>query len=98
MSGIEYTNRTLGRDILNVEDDYAFIVNKKISPSSYGVLNKEYYLRIFRYGSGMEFHNLKSNDPAMDVKNDHPERTEYFRKMSEGIYETAKYMLYHNKK
>ncbi|MCH7764584.1 MAG: LTA synthase family protein [Candidatus Marinimicrobia bacterium] len=98
LSGIEYMNRTLGRDILNVEDDYAFIVNKKISPSSYGVLNKEYYLRIFRNGSGMEFHELKSDNPAKDVKNNYPDEVEIFRRMTEGVYETAKYMLYHNKK
>jgi phosphoglycerol transferase MdoB-like AlkP superfamily enzyme len=98
LSGIEYMNKTLGRDVLHVEDDFAFIVNKKISPSSYGVLNKENYLRIFRNDSGMEFHDLKSNNPAKDVKSNYPKEVETFRKMTEGIYETAKYMLYHNKK
>lgn len=97
LSGIDFTNKTLGRDILKSEKDFAFIVNKKISPSSYGVLNKDYYLRIFRNGSGMEFHNLKKDEPGIDVKNDYPEETMLFKKMSDGIYETAKYMLYHNK-
>ncbi len=97
LSGIDYSNKTLGRDILNSKNDFAFIVNKKISPSSYGVLNKENYLRIFRNNAGIEFHDLKSNDPVKNVKNNYPQETEYFRKMSEGIYETAKYMLYHNR-
>ena len=97
LSSINYTNRTLGRDVLNVKDDFAFIVNKKISPSSYGILNKSNYLRIFRNGSGMEFHDLLSDDPAMDIKDDLSDETEKFRKMTAGILETAKYMLYHNR-
>ena len=96
LSSINYTNRTLGRDVLNVKDDFAFIVNKKISPSSYGILNKSNYLRIFRNGSGMEFHDLQSDDPAKDIKDDLSDETERLRKMTVGIYETAKYMLYHN--
>ncbi len=94
---IEYVNKTLGRDILKSENNFAFIVNKKISPGSYGVLNKDFYMRIFRNGSGMEFHNLRSNNPAADVQNGYPEEIDLFNKMSKGIYETAKYMLYHNK-
>jgi len=98
LSGIEYINRTLGRDILSVENDYAFIVNKKISPSSFGVLNSENYIRIFRDGSGMEYHNLMDDNPEYDIKDDHPEDVQIFKKMTDGIYETAKYMLHHNKK
>ena len=62
LSRIDYTNKTLGRDVLKNENGMAFVVNKKISPSSYGVLDSDYYLRIFRNGSGMEFHDLNSPD------------------------------------
>jgi len=44
----------------------------------------------------MEFDDLLSDDPAMDIKDDLSGETEKFRKMTAGIYETAKYMLYHN--
>ena len=59
VSGVSYSNKTLGRDILKIKEGLAFVVNKKINPSSYGVLDGKNYLRIFHNGSGMEFHDLQ---------------------------------------
>ena len=97
LSGIDYTNKTLGRDVLKNENGMAFVVNKKISPSSYGVLDSDYYLRIFRNGSGMEFHDLNSPDPAEDILFEKEEMVKNYERMTLGILETAKYMLYHNR-
>ena len=97
LSRIDYTNKTLGRDVLKNENGMAFVVNKKISPSSYGVLDSDYYLRIFRNGSGMEFHDLNSPDPAEDVLFEKEELITHYERMTLGILETAKYMLYHNR-
>ncbi len=97
LSGIDYTNKTLGRDVLKNENGMAFVVNKKISPSSYGVLDGDYYLRIFRNGSGMEFHDLNSPDPAEDILSGNEEMVKNYERMTLGILETAKYMLYHNR-
>ncbi len=97
LSRIDYTNKTLGRDVLKNENGMAFVVNKKISPSSYGVLDGDYYLRIFRNGSGMEFHDLNSPDPAEDVLFEKEELITHYERMTLGILETAKYMLYHNR-
>ena len=98
LSGVSYTNRTLGRDILKIKDGIAFVVNKKIAPSSYGILDGKNYLRIFRNESGMEFHDLQSSDPAQDIKSEKEREVITFEEMTLGIYETAKYMLYHNQK
>ncbi|NHZ86105.1 MAG: sulfatase-like hydrolase/transferase, partial [Planctomycetia bacterium] len=48
--GISYTNHTIGRDILNMDNDlnYSLIINTKLSPSSYGIIGKEFYLQKFR--------------------------------------------------
>ena len=97
LSRIDYTNKTLGRDVLKNENAMAFVVNKKISPSSYGVLDSDYYLRIFRNGSGMEFHDLNSPDPAEDILSGNEEMVKNYERMTLGILETAKYMLYHNR-
>ena len=97
LSEIDYTNKTLGRDVLKNENGMAFVVNKKISPSSYGVLDSDYYLRIFRNGSGMEFHDLNSPDPAEDILSGNEEMVKNYERMTLGILETAKYMLYHNR-
>jgi phosphoglycerol transferase MdoB-like AlkP superfamily enzyme len=97
LSGIDYTNKTLGRDVLKNENGMAFVVNKKISPSSYGVLDSDYYLRIFRNGSGMEFHDLNIPYPAEDILSGNEEMVKNYERMTLGILETAKYMLYHNR-
>ena len=55
-------------------------------------------MRIFRNESGMEFHDLQSSDPAQDIKSEKEREVITFEEMTLGIYETAKYMLYHNQK
>ena len=93
---IPYLNKTMGRDIFKSKNNLAFIVNKKMSPSSYGVINNEFYLRVFRDGSGMELHNIKDINPAEDVKEIYKEMADSLKKIADGLYETSKYMLYHN--
>ncbi|HJL63931.1 MAG TPA: hypothetical protein QGH36_07040, partial [Candidatus Marinimicrobia bacterium] len=60
-------------------------------------LDGDYYLRIFRNGSGMEFHDLNSPDPAEDILSGNEEMVKNYERMTLGILETAKYMLYHNR-
>ena len=93
---IPYLNKTIGTDILNTNNNFAFIVNKKMSPSSYGVINDKYYLRIFRDGSGMELHDILDSEPSKDVKHTYINEADSMKKIADGFYETAKYMLYHN--
>jgi len=68
--GIPYTNHTIGRDILNEGNDsnYSLIINTKLSPSSYGIIGKDFYLQKFRDDSGQTFHDLNSPSPIADTK------------------------------
>ena len=93
---IPYTNKTMGNDILNTANDIAFLVNKKMSPSSYGVINSEFYLRVFRDGSGFELHKISGEDPASDNKASFFKEADSLKKIADAIYQTSKYMLYHN--
>jgi phosphoglycerol transferase MdoB-like AlkP superfamily enzyme len=93
---IPYTNKTMGNDILKTGNDIAFLVNKKMSPSSYGVINSEFYLRVFRDGSGSELHKLSGEDPASDIKGSFFKEADSLKKIADAIYQTSKYMLYHN--
>ena len=86
----------MGKDILNTKNNFAFIVNKKMSPSSYGIINDQFYLRVFRDGSGMELHSILASDPGEDVKYSYIREADSLKKIADGLYETAKYMLYHN--
>ena len=93
---IPYTNKTMGNDILKTGNDIAFLVNKKMSPSSYGVINSEFYLRVFRDGSGSELHKISGEDPASDIKSFFLKEADSLKKIADAIYQTSKYMLYHN--
>ena len=93
---IPYLNKTMGKDIITNKNNLAFIVNKKMSPSSYGVINDKFYLRVFQDGSGMELHNILDINPGEDVKEIYLQVADSLKKIADGLYETSKYMLYHN--
>ena len=99
LAGVSYINRTLGRDLLstsNSVDPLALIVNNKVAKSHIAVIGKEHYLSMQRDGTDMKLHELISNDPLVDVKENYPEIVERYSHHLIGIYETAKYMMYNN--
>jgi phosphoglycerol transferase MdoB-like AlkP superfamily enzyme len=88
--GVPYLNTGLGRDLLNLgpKDRHFSLLGHT------GVLDDEFYLRLdpdvarlFRY---------RSQDAAEDVHERYPEKVAKLRRLHEALYETSKYMLYHN--
>ena len=75
----------------------ALIVNNKVAKSHIAVIGKNYYLSMQKDGDDIQLHELNSNNPLVDVKEKYPEITVNYSRRLRGIYETAKYMLYHNK-
>jgi phosphoglycerol transferase MdoB-like AlkP superfamily enzyme len=101
IAGASYENRTMGRDLLNDEipdDAVAFIVNKKMANQHIAVVGQDYYLSMQKDGTDIRLHDLRSKEPLLDVKSNYPEITNDYSRRLRGTYETAKYMLYHNKK
>ena len=101
LAGISYENRTLGRDLFNSQiptDPLAMIINKKVAEQHIAVVGQDHYLSMQKDGSDVKLHELWSNEPWLDVKDKYPEITDHYSKRLKGIYETAKYMLYHNQK
>ena len=100
LAGVEYRNRTMGRDLFNdsvPNDPLALIVNNKVAKSHIAVIGKNYYLSMQKDGDDIQLHELDSNNPLVDVKDKYPEITVNYSRRLRGLYETAKYMLYHNK-
>ncbi len=91
--GVPYVNKTLGRDLL-VErpknEHFAFV-------TSYynGVLDDEFYLLIDAKGVS-RLYRYRSDSPTEDVKARYPERAAEMERLCKAIYETSKYLLYHN--
>ena len=101
LAGNNYENRTMGRDLLNdviPKDPLALIINKKMAKQHIAVIGKDHYLSMSKDGNQIQLHELWSNEPLVDVKDKFPEITNSYSARLEGIYETAKYMLYHNQK
>lgn len=100
LAGVSYKNRTLGRDLFHdaiPSEPLAMIVNKKVAEQHIAVVGQDHYLSMQKDGSDVKLHELWSNEPWVDVKAKYPEITRSYSKRLKGIYETAKYMLYHNK-
>ena len=100
LAGVSYENRTLGRDLFHdaiPSEPLAMIVNKKVAEQHIAVVGQDHYLSMQKDGSDVKLHELWSNEPWVDVKAKYPEITRSYSKRLKGIYETAKYMLYHNK-
>jgi hypothetical protein len=49
-------------------------------------------------GTDIRLHDLRSKEPLLDIQSNYPEITSDYSRRLKGTYETAKYMLYHNKK
>ena len=101
MAGLSYENRTLGRDLLNGDipkDPLALIINKKVAEPHIAVVGQNHYLSMAKDGSDIKLHELWSNEPWVDVKENYPEITQNYSRRLKGVYETSKYMLYHNQK
>ena len=103
LAGKPYENRTMGRDLLNGEipiDPLALIINKKMAKPHIAVIGKNYYLSLSNRGGGsrVKLHELWSDKPLVNMKDKYPKITDRYLDRLNGIYETTKYMLYHNQK
>ena len=103
LAGKPYENRTMGRDLLNGEipiDPLALIINKKMAKPHIAVIGQNYYLSLSNRGGGsrVKLHELWSDKPLVNVKDKYPKITDRYLDRLNGIYETTKYMLYHNQK
>ncbi len=91
-----YTNKTFGRDLLdpNKKGNYAFTIFH--DAGKIGLLSDSFYY-IHNYNTGdNELFSLKNNNLLPNVVQQQY-IPQYF-KLAEGMYETSKWMLRHNKK
>jgi len=96
-----YTGTTMGRDLFDTNLDtqrYAFTINHDNNPSL-GLVSQDYYFKILADGShpALFFTAKDKKIKLTDVSQQHPQLTKKYKHLTLGIYETSKYMLYHNK-
>ena len=86
--GIPHRNTTLGRDMFEERPPDA-----EFSFCRFGITNDEFYYhqrldQLFRH---------HSETPALDVSDQYPDQIKKMRRLWWDLYETSRYMLYHNK-
>ncbi len=88
--GVPYLNTGLGRDLLGLgPEDRHFSLIEHV-----GVLDDEFYLRLDP--GGARLFRYRSQAAAEDVHERYPEKVAELRRLHDALYETSKYMLYHN--
>ncbi|MDO6432455.1 sulfatase-like hydrolase/transferase [Flavitalea sp. BT771] len=96
---ISYLNTTLGRDLLDSAryegKALSFIFNP--DQESIGVVHNGYFYRLQLKTGKEEMVSTVNNDPVPDSVLNGPRKKE-LRQLTEGIYQTAKYMILRNKK
>jgi len=98
-AGISYHNQTLGRDLMSIADNQeglALTVGKKHARPTIGVFGNHYYLTMYHDGKDIRLYDLKVTGSPEDIHTEQPEITSKYSRLVQGLYETSKYMLYHN--
>lgn len=93
-----FTNTTLGRDLLNPEFDaqrYAFTITHNNVPEI-GVVGDKFYFRMNADGTNKHLHDLASQEARNDSSAAHPQVAQTMQELCTNLFETAKYMRYHN--
>jgi len=88
--GVPYLNTALGRDLLNLGPG-----DRHFSMIGFnGVLDDEFYFRLDP--GGPRLFRYRSETGAEDVHQRYPEKLADLQRLQEALYETSKYLLYHN--
>lgn len=97
LAGIGFTNTTLGRNLFSALPPmpYAFLFTYYDNPPGVGLLDSQYYLKC----NAQMCHGLfdyTSDTPEKDLSLELPDKAKEMQNYALGIYESAKYLLYHN--
>ncbi len=93
-----YTVSTLGRDLLDPRYDkqrYAFsIVHDKVP--ELGLIGRDFLLRMRADAGRPHLYDIRDKGFKQDVAEQHPDTARLMQQLTVGIYETSKYIRFHN--
>jgi len=99
LTGVPYTNTTMGRDINQPAPEGERMVfsqtSNKRAPIIHAVTDK-YLLRMNYDMTDVTLHDINSDHPDVDISAQNPEKTRQMAEWLKGYYETTKYLHYHN--
>ncbi len=99
ITGKPFKNTTIGRNLFDTRFDSqrcAFILSERRAVPEIGLLGKEFYFLMDSDGTDKKFYQCGSETPGLNVLKHFPDRAREMEELCRGIYETSKYLLYHN--
>lgn len=94
--GKPYRETALGRDIFDSSISRgALVIASSGAPLRIGFAEDEFYYTLWPLKQGM--FKYRSDDSETDYCPQYPQKCERMKALAQGLYETAKYMAYHNK-
>lgn len=97
--GLPHTNSSLGSDLLDPninKDRYVFTMSHS-NPWVISLLSKDKMFSDDVLGNKPTLHDLNSKTPRKDISKQDPKEAERLKRLTFGVYETIKYIRYHNK-
>ena len=79
-------------------EEGAFVYAWAQSPHPIGFVQGEYYYQILGTDGKDGLYKVTAPDFNRNLAQQEPQRYEYMKQMALGMYETSRYLLYHNKK
>lgn len=98
MTGHKFTISSFGRNLMAIKPNdkiYAFNYVHHQTPPQIGLLDDEFYISA-QAGKPLGLFKYKSDAPGKDLRDEYPEKFTEMKNLVFALYETAKYMLYHN--
>lgn len=97
--GLQYTNTTLGRDVLRPAPEgerASFVVLQEGPQPVYGMVTRDFLVRMNHDGSNATMHDLASETPRDDVSENYPDIFQRLSQLARGTYESSRYLFYRN--
>lgn len=91
-------NASMGRDLFDpryAKSRYAFVKYQEGVPRL-GLIGQEFYFGVRADGSEPSLHRIYADDPLRDLRDELPQEAARMQELVLAIYETARYMRYHN--
>lgn len=98
LAGVPYVNTTLGRDLLDPRFDatrYAFTIADHYTNPKIGLITADGYLQTPAAGGQARLLDLRGAEAA-DISARDAERTRALDRLCHGLYEAARWLMYHN--
>ncbi len=95
-----YVNTTLGRSLFDPryeQDRYAFTITHGPIPEI-GLLSKDFYFRMLENGRNKLLAHLGSAEATANVIARYPQVAQQMESLTRGIFETARWMRFHNER